>query len=80
MGISITGGHGCDDFFDDIKSQAIDDAERELARGLAESARAEGLATVNSIGLDINSDSPEFELSEQRIRSLANDELARGLD
>lgn len=77
MGIEISSSGG-DGFFDDVFGNGLAAVEEQLASELAETARAEGMPTVDEIALEVESGDPSVKLDEPRIRRLANEKLARG--
>lgn len=76
MDIKITSSSGDDDFFAELRRQAIADAEEDCAEALANQARAEGKTNVDHHEIDARVNSSELKLDAERIRRLANGKLS----
>ena len=67
---------GGGDFFDNIMSDVMKDVEGEMATDLAAKARAQGLTSVDTFELDLQTNDPTVTINEARVRALANGLLA----
>ncbi|WP_417555607.1 hypothetical protein [Microbacterium sp.] len=76
MGIEIT-NNGGEDFLDDIRRMALDDAHEELAEGLAERMREMGRTDADGVEIDIDTDTddPDYAIDAERVRARANEML-----
>lgn len=76
MDLNITNSAGDDEFFAELRRQAIADAEEDCAEALADQARAEGKTDVDHDEIDARVNSSELKLDAERIRRLANEKLS----
>ncbi|TFD41737.1 hypothetical protein E3T37_03535 [Cryobacterium sp. TMT2-10] len=74
----ITSSSDMANFFDGVISDVMEDVEEGMAADLAEKARAQGLTSVDSYELDLQTDDPSVTINEARVRALANGILAAG--
>lgn len=74
MGIEIHSNLG--DLGDELERGAIAAVQEQMAQGLAEHMRELGRSDANAVDLELESDTPGFEIDAEWVRARANEILA----
>lgn len=74
MGIEIHSNIG--DLGDELERGAIAAVQEQMAQGLADQMRELGRSDANAVDLELDSDTPGFEIDSEWVRARANEILA----